>query len=200
MPRGDMTRFSLAHPLRRYVLFLALAALIGCADRGNTVPEAADRSLQTRQTLGGPQGVPASPAPSSPGQAASKQASGSAHAGAADTADRSAASARIYKGSGVLLKPSPPEKPSAEPTDVSLNFEAADVRDIAKTVLAEILKESYIVDPRVQGTVSFRTTRPLPRSALLPTLETVLRMNGIVLVKESGIFKIMPAAAVRGSL
>ena len=100
----------------------------------------------------------------------------------------------------MLLKPSPPEKPSAEPADVSLNFEAADIRDIAKTVLAEILRESYIVDPRVQGSISFRTTRPLPRSALLPTLETVLRMNGIVLVKEGGIFKLIPAAAVRGSL
>ncbi len=125
---------------------------------------------------------------------------GNTPAGAADTADEKAPSARIFKGSGVLLKPSPPEKPATEPADVSLNFEAADIRDIAKTVLAEILKESYIVDPRVQGSISFRTTRPLPRSALLPTLETVLRMNGIVLVKESGIFKIMPAAAVRGSL
>jgi general secretion pathway protein D len=117
-----------------------------------------------------------------------------------DTADKKAPSARIFKGSGVLLKPSPPEKPSVGPADVSLNFEAADVRDIAKTVLAEILTESYIVDPRVQGSISFRTTRPLPRSALLPTLETVLRMNGIALVKENGIFKIIPAAAVRGSL
>ena len=125
---------------------------------------------------------------------------GNTPAGAADTADKKAPSAQIFKGSGVLLKPSPPEKPSAEPADVSLNFEAADIRDIAKTVLAEILRESYIVDPRVQGSISFRTTRPLPRSALLPTLETVLRMNGIVLVKEGGIFKLIPAAAVRGSL
>jgi general secretion pathway protein D len=130
----------------------------------------------------------------------SKQASGNTPAGSTDTADNKVPSAQIFKGSGVLLKPSAPDKPSAEPADVSLNFEAADIRDIAKTVLAEILKESYIVDPRVQGSISFRTTQPLPRSAVLPTLETVLRMNGIVLVKENGIYKIIPAAAVRGSL
>lgn len=106
---------------------------------------------------------------------------------------------KIYKGSGVLLRPPAPTK---EPGggNTSLNFEAADVRDIAKTVLAEILKESYIVDPKVGGTISFRTTRPMPKEALLPTLETVLRMNGIVMVKENGIYKIMPATTVKGSL
>ena len=34
----------------------------------------------------------------------------------------------------------------------------------------------------------------------MPTLETVLRMNGIVMIKESGIFKIMPASGIKGSL
>lgn len=108
--------------------------------------------------------------------------------------------ARISKGTGVLVNP-----PSAVPTrteggNISLNFEGADIRDIAKTVLAEILKESYIVDPKVSGTISFRTTNPLPRNALLPTLETILRMNGFVMIKENGIFKIMPSASARGSL
>ena len=108
-------------------------------------------------------------------------------------------SARIYKGTGVLVNASQPVKPSAGGS-VSLNFEAADIRDIAKTVLAEILKESYIVDPKVGGTISFRTTSPLPNDALLPTLETILRMNGVVIIKENGIFKIMPAGAAKGSL
>lgn len=109
-------------------------------------------------------------------------------------------SAKIYKGTGVLVKPPAPEQPSKDRAEVSLNFEAVDVRDIAKTVLADVLGAGYIVDPKVQGTISFRSSRPLPRSALLPTLETVLRMNGIVMVKENDIFKIMPATEVRGSL
>lgn len=113
--------------------------------------------------------------------------------------DKKPDNVKIIKGSGVLLKPPAPPKELAGGT-TSLNFEAADVRDIAKTVLAEILKENYIVDPKVGGTISFRTVRPLPQEALLPTLETVLRMNGIVMIKENGIFKIMPAASARGSL
>ncbi len=114
--------------------------------------------------------------------------------------DKKEADARIILGSGVMVKKPAPERQAASASNVNLNFEGADVRDIAKTVLAEILKENYIVDPKVQGTISLRTTRPLPREALMPTLETVLRMNGIVVIKENGVFKIMPAAAARGSL
>jgi general secretion pathway protein D len=109
-------------------------------------------------------------------------------------------SSHIFQGSGQFLK-KPVSKPAAaSSSNISLNFEGADVRDIAKTVLAEILKENYIVDPKVQGTISLRTTRPLPRDALMPTLESVLRMNGIVMIKENGVFKIMPATSARGSL
>ena len=108
-------------------------------------------------------------------------------------------SARIVKGTGQLLKPPKPDQPPGA-GNISLNFEAADIRDIAKTVLAEILQESYIVDPKVAGTISFRTVRPLPKESLLPTLETILRLNGIVMIKENGIFKLMPAAAAKGSL
>lgn len=142
-------------------------------------------------------GTTANPASS---QASSGTLEASKNADATGKADEDKKeNVKIYKGSGVLLRPPGPVK---EPSggNTSLNFEAADVRDIAKTVLAEILKESYIVDPKVGGTISFRTTRPLPKEALLPTLETVLRMNGIVMVKENGIYKIMPAATVKGSL
>lgn len=106
---------------------------------------------------------------------------------------------KVYRGSGVVVKAPKPEVPIGGGA-TSLNFEAADIRDIAKTVLADILGESYIVDPKVVGTISLRTTRPLPRDAMLPTLESVLRMNGFIMVKENGIFKIMPAAAAKGSL
>lgn len=188
---GDMTTFSMVHLLRRCLLPVSLsAALAGCAAVG------------TGESASGPTPptAPTSAPTSAPAQPSAATAAPQAPPATPADAKEKAESARIYKGSGVLLKPPAPEKPAAEPANVSLNFEAADIRDIAKTVLAEILGESYIVDPKVQGTISFRTTRPLPRSALLPTLETVLRMNGVVLVKENGIFKVMPSTAVRGSL
>ncbi|KAB2839710.1 MAG: type II secretion system protein GspD, partial [Burkholderiales bacterium] len=113
---------------------------------------------------------------------------------------------RIYKGSGNLVA-SPQKDLSAAPAspgpaeDVSLNFEAADIREVVKNILTDILNEGYMFDPGVNGTVTLRSTKPIPRSALLATLETVLRMNGAALVKEAGVFKIVPAAnAQRGSL
>jgi len=180
----------MVHLLGRSVLVVFLSALAGCAGVGTG--ESADGSGQRASTS-----ATSAAAQPSPGKSVSTQAGPGSPA---DAKEKKAENVQIFKGSGVLLKPPGPEKVSAEPANVSLNFESADIRDIAKTVLAEILQESYIVDPRVQGSITFRTTRPLPRSALLPTLETVLRMNGIVLVKESGIFKILPANAVRGSL
>ena len=174
--------------LRRCALLVSAAALAGCAGLGTD--EAADVGKQPA-----PAAATASPAP------AGKPAPAAAAPGnPAEAKDKKPDGSRIIRGTGVLVKTPPQEQPSAEAANISLNFEAADVREIAKTVLADILQESYIVDPRVQGTISFRTTRPLPRSALMPTLETVLRMNGIVLVKENGIFKMMPASTVRGSL
>jgi general secretion pathway protein D len=133
------------------------------------------------------------------GTPATNPASGSSQPGKVVAEDDKKDNVKIYKGSGVLLKaPKPAKEPGGG--NISLNFESADVRDIAKTVLAEILKESYIVDPKVGGTITFRTTRPLAKEALLPTLETVLRLNGVVMIKENGIFKIMPAATAKGSL
>src|SRR5206468_61289 len=106
-----------------------------------------------------------------------------------------------YSGSGVFVntKPgAPPAKPG--PEEASLNFEALDVREVAKVILGDYLKESYTVHPAVTGTVTFRTIRPIPMKDLLPTLEMLLRQNNAAVVHEEGIYKILPITAVRGSV
>ena len=65
---------------------------------------------------------------------------------------------------------------------IVLNFENADLREVVRTILGDFLKTSYIYDPKVQGTVSLQTTKPLAPDAVLATLETLLRMNGAALV------------------
>ncbi|MBK6982628.1 MAG: type II secretion system secretin GspD [Betaproteobacteria bacterium] len=67
-------------------------------------------------------------------------------------------------------------------------------------ILGDYLRESYTVHPGVTGNVTFRTIKPIPRSALLPTLEMLLRQNNAAVVKEDGIFKVLPISAVRGSI
>ena len=94
-------------------------------------------------------------------------------------------------------RPAPVPAPRTTPGEVTLNFDGADIRDVAK-VIFDTLKENYTVDPQVQGQVTVQTSQPLARNQLLPTLETLLRMNQAVLVREGGLYKILPAAgAVR---
>jgi len=109
--------------------------------------------------------------------------------------------ARIYPGTGVFVNPAPlAAQPAAGPEEASLNFESLDVREVAKVMLGDYLRESYTVHPAVAGTVTFRTIRPIPRKDLLPTLEMLLRQNNAAIVKEEGVYKILPVAAVRGSI
>src|SRR4030095_1199863 len=49
--------------------------------------------------------------------------------------------------------------------------------------------------------VTIRTSAGIPREALPATLEMLLRMNGAAMVREEGIYKIVPqAAAIRGNV
>src|SRR6185436_19368707 len=65
------------------------------------------------------------------------------------------AETRIYKGTGVFVNPRPtPPPPPPGPQEASLNFEALDVREVAKVILGDYLKESYTVHPAVAGTVT----------------------------------------------
>ncbi len=115
--------------------------------------------------------------------------------------------ARLFKGTGVLVKgqqpggglpPAPPAQPAGG--GVVLNFEGADLREVIRNVLGDILNESYTIDASVGGTVTIRTTAGIPREALPATLEMLLRMNGAAMIKDAGIWKIVPqAAVVRGN-
>jgi len=111
-----------------------------------------------------------------------------------------AADTRMYPGTNAFIKPPlpGPQRPKAE--EASLNFEAADVREVAKVILGDYLKVSYTVHPTVTGAVTFRTVKPISISDLLPTLEMLLRQNNAAVVMEDGLFKVLPIGMVRGSL
>jgi general secretion pathway protein D len=91
--------------------------------------------------------------------------------------------------------------PAAQGSAVTLNFEAADIREVVRNILGDILNESYTIDPAVGGTVTIRTTSGIPRESLHATMEMLLRMNGATMTRERGIWKILPAAAAaRGNV
>ncbi|HLF10155.1 MAG TPA: type II secretion system secretin GspD, partial [Gammaproteobacteria bacterium] len=84
---------------------------------------------------------------------------------------------------------------TVEPAEaVALNFENADVREVVRVVLGEGLSENYVIDPRVTGQITLRTSEPLDRAGLLTLLETVLQVNGAALIRADGLYRIVPVA------
>ena len=117
--------------------------------------------------------------------------------------------ARMFKGTGVLVRgqlpggglPAGPVVTQQAGGGVVLNFEGADLREVVRNILGDILNESYTIDATVGGQVTIRTSSGIPREALVATLETLLRMNGAMILKEGGLYKVLPiAAGVRGNV
>ncbi|WP_428355567.1 type II secretion system secretin GspD [Methyloprofundus sp.] len=76
----------------------------------------------------------------------------------------------------------------------SINFDAADLGEVSKIILSDMLGENYILSPAVKGSITLQTTKPLHKDDLLPTLEMLLRANGAVLIKRAGVYRIEPDA------
>jgi general secretion pathway protein D len=82
---------------------------------------------------------------------------------------------------------------------VMLNFVDADIRDVIKTVLGTTLGRNFAIDPKVKGTITLQTNKAIPRAAVIPTLESALRLNGLVLVRSGDLYKITAARAAAQS-
>jgi general secretion pathway protein D len=83
---------------------------------------------------------------------------------------------------------------SGGPGTYSLNFDDADLGEVAKVILSDILGQNYVLSPKVTGKVTLNTSEPLSKAELLPTLEMVLGMNNAALVKDGKIYHIEPKA------
>ncbi|CCD94823.1 General secretion pathway protein D [Bradyrhizobium sp. ORS 375] len=102
------------------------------------------------------------------------------------------ASARIYQGTTVQEVADVRPLPAADGRGYDLNFENTPIAAVAKVVIGDILGAGYSIDPRVQGSVSLTSTRPVAKSDILFVLESALRLSGVVLVREGGGYKLTP--------
>jgi general secretion pathway protein D len=76
--------------------------------------------------------------------------------------------------------------------DITLNFANADLREVVRSVLGDLLRLNYVIDPALQGSITMQTSRPLPREAVLPALESALHANGATLVEQDGLYRVLP--------
>ena len=73
-----------------------------------------------------------------------------------------------------------------------LNFDSADIHDVAKAVLGDMLQVGYVIAPAVQGTISLHTASPLSRDAVLPAFEDALSLAGAALIPNGNGYEIVP--------
>jgi general secretion pathway protein D len=165
----------------RQVLCLALfgALLAACnltsvGQGGNDPPDATDRIRSTDLQPRYP-----------------KQADG------ANTGTSAGPRASTYYGS----TPAPGATAEAAPAGegFEFNFENTPVTTVAKVILGDILGVGYTIDPRVQGTVSLTSGRPVPKNDVLFVLESALRTSNGVLVRETAGYRLVPAPEAIGS-
>ena len=112
--------------------------------------------------------------------------------------------AQIVAGTGVVVGSTTPAPAAAAGAagEITLNFVNTDVREVLPRVLGDILHLNYTIDPKVQGTITIQTSRPIRQQDVLPVLEESLRANGLTLVQASGVYRLVASeeAAHSGTL
>jgi general secretion pathway protein D len=105
----------------------------------------------------------------------------------------------VYDGTEVTDIPDTRPQPTASGNGFDLNFENTPVATLAKVVLGDILGTGYTIDPRVQGTVSLVSVKPVPKSDIVFVLENALRLSGVVLVRDTAGYRLTPLGDAVGS-
>ncbi|WP_446811739.1 type II secretion system secretin GspD [Methylomonas sp. 2BW1-5-20] len=77
--------------------------------------------------------------------------------------------------------------------EYSLNFDDADLGEVAKVILSDILGKNYTISPQVVGKVTLQTSKPLSKDELIPTLDMLLSLNNAALTEQAGMYLIKPS-------
>ncbi|HSH91265.1 MAG TPA: type II secretion system secretin GspD [Ramlibacter sp.] len=80
---------------------------------------------------------------------------------------------------------------SREP--VTLNFVNADIEAVART-MAAITGRNIVVDPRVKGTITLSTDRPVAPNVAYNQFLAAVRLSGFTIVESGGLLKLVPEA------
>lgn len=117
-----------------------------------------------------------------------------ADTGASGVAESKSSKPAIYLSDGATPQGGAlAERDDGGGSGYDLNFENAPVATVAKVILGDVLNVGYTIDPRVQGTVTLASVRPVPKADALYVLENALRMSGVALVRDRTGYRLLPA-------
>jgi general secretion pathway protein D len=169
-------------------VFVSGCTLTAISDAGTEPPDAIDRvralDLSPRRASGGAE----------PGAGAGIQAR--VYYGADGSASSSGPG---QDATGAPVQGGAEEGAEANGDGILLDFENTPIAAVAKVVLGDLLHLGYVIDPRVQGTISLSSSRRIPKADLLLVLETALRSANAVLVRDRSAYRIVPAEDAIGS-
>lgn len=80
---------------------------------------------------------------------------------------------------------------------VTLNFVDADIESVIKAI-GQITNKNFLLDPRVKGTISINTSKPVPRNMTYQILLSALRVQGFATIEENGYISIVPEVDAKG--
>ena len=87
--------------------------------------------------------------------------------------------------------------PVGKKTDITFNFQNADIKEVLKVILGEILNINYILDKRVTGLITLRTKGKFYKEELLNIIQAMLNINGFALVRDKNVFQVLPIQEAR---
>jgi general secretion pathway protein D len=86
------------------------------------------------------------------------------------------------------------QKKEAPPADsVMLNFVNADIDAVVRAI-GQYTSRTFVIDPRVKGTISLVTERPVTKQQAYEQLLSALRLQGFTIVQTGNVMRVVPEA------
>lgn len=101
----------------------------------------------------------------------------------------------VLQGSGEFLArdAGAQQKAVATPGSVELNFVDADVREVLRVLLGELLSLNYVVDPAIEGRITLQSSQPVAQEDVYPLLSQALELNGLTITQAGGVYTVVKA-------
>ena len=96
--------------------------------------------------------------------------------------------------------PTPPASAITPVGDLTVSFQDADLPQVLRVILGDLLRLNYLLPPNLSGKVTLRTARAVTRSQMLRVLDHVLATHGLAAIHETNVTRIVPSTAAGGGV